>query len=145
MNCTDSCPIIYSNALLKKLGASLSPCFKPFLTLNHQPPLVLSQYDRQSVPLLLLLNASIHLNSENISLFNIIYLFVCYRRHSGRKGRVYYYIAITVFYKKSFDRENWINSWFFWSKSCLVGIFLGLLLKTVVNILHPVHSTGSSL
>jgi len=36
-----------------------------------------------------------------ISLFNIIYLFVCYRRHSGR---VYFYIVITVL-KKTFDHQ----------------------------------------
>jgi hypothetical protein len=33
---TDSCLITYSNATLKRLRASPSPCFKPFPTLNHQ-------------------------------------------------------------------------------------------------------------
>jgi len=61
MTCTDSCPITYSNALLKRLGASLSLCFKSFRTLKPSVIFILFQYVRSSLPLLLSLNISINL------------------------------------------------------------------------------------
>ena len=39
---TDSCLGTYSNAILKRLGANLSPCFKPLPTLK--PPVIISPF-----------------------------------------------------------------------------------------------------